>query len=61
MTLKGGLGPDLLPQRIQHLPDSYLIETIKHGRPGTAMPPWLPILSLEEIQWIVSWLKTGGK
>ncbi len=57
MTLKGGLGPSLLAKRLANLPDIYLIETIKHGRPGTAMPPWLPILTEEEIRWIVSWLK----
>ena len=61
MTLKGGLGPALLAERLAALPDSYLIETIKHGRPGTAMPPWLPILKLEEIKWIVTWLKQGGR
>jgi len=61
MTLKGGLGPALLAERLAALPDIYLVETIKHGRPGTAMPPWLPILKLEEIQWIVTWLKRGGR
>ena len=60
MTLKGGLGPSLLAKRLEKLPDIYLIETIKHGRPGTAMPPWLPILTEQEIKWIVSWLKHGG-
>jgi cytochrome c55X len=60
MTLKGGLGPSLLAKRMAKLPDIYLIETIKHGRPGTAMPPWLPILTEQEIKWIVSWLKKGG-
>ncbi|MFK5984218.1 MAG: cytochrome c [Pseudomonadota bacterium] len=59
MTLKGGLGPPLLAERLAKLPDLYLIETIKHGRPGTAMPPWLPILSEAEIIWIVAWLKKG--
>jgi len=61
MTLKGGLGPALLAERLSKLPDLYLVETIKRGRPGTAMPPWLPILNQEEIEWIVAWLKRGGK
>lgn len=61
MTLKGGLGPNLLAERLAKLPDLYLVETIKRGRPGTAMPPWLPILNEEEIRWIVAWLKRGGK
>lgn len=61
MTLKGGLGPSLLAERLSKLPNIYLVETIKRGRPGTAMPPWLPILNQEEIEWIVAWLKRGGK
>lgn len=61
MTLKGGLGPSLLAERLAKLPDTYLVETIKRGRPGTAMPPWLPILNEMEIKWIVKWLKRGGQ
>jgi cytochrome c55X len=61
MTLKGGLGPSLLAERLAKLPDVYLVETIKRGRPGTAMPPWLPILTETEIKWIVKWLKRGGR
>ena len=62
MTLKGGLGPALLTERLAKFPKQYLIDTIKYGRPGTAMPPWLPILTEEEIQWIVTWLlKLGNK
>jgi len=61
MTLKGGLGPSLLAERLAKLPDAFLVETIKRGRPGTAMPPWLPILNENEIKWIVKWLKRGGR
>lgn len=56
MTLKGGLGSPLLAERLSKFPKQFLIETIKHGRPDTAMPPWLPILSEKEIIWIVDWL-----
>ena len=54
MTLKGGLGPSLLPELLQqkgHTIDS-LSAIISHGVPGTAMPPWGPILADEEIRWI---------
>ena len=59
MTLKGGLGPSLLPERIAVLPEQYLIEAVTHGRPGTPMPPWAPILTTTEIRWIVEQLKSG--
>ena len=59
MTLKGGLGPSLLPERIAVLPEQYLIEAVTHGRPGTPMPPWAPILTTAEIHWIVEQLKSG--
>ncbi len=59
MTLKGGLGPSLLPERIAILPEQYLIEAVTHGRPGTPMPPWAPILTDTEIRWIVEQLKSG--
>jgi cytochrome c55X len=56
MTLKGGLGPPLLSERLTKFPKQYLVDTIKYGRPSTAMPPWLPILTEQEIHWIVEWL-----
>lgn len=60
MTLKGGLGPSLLPQRISVLPEQYLIDAVTHGREGTPMPPWEPILTRAEIVWIVQQLKSGS-
>ena len=59
MTLKGGLGPSLIPERVSMLPKSYLIEAITHGRKGTPMPPWEPILTDSEIAWIVEQLQSG--
>ena len=59
MTLKGGLGPSLLPERVSVLPKDYLIKAVTHGRPGTPMPPWAPILTAGEIQWIVEQLQLG--
>ncbi len=54
MSLKGGLGPSLLPEVLNsrgHNVDSLSL-IIRHGRPGTAMPPWGPILAEEDIRWI---------
>jgi len=59
MTLKGGLGPSLLPQALAGKPDSLLISTILQGRPDTAMPPWNPMLSHDDVSWLVKQLKSG--
>lgn len=59
MTLKGGLGPSLLPNRISVLPKQYLMDAVTHGRPNTPMPPWGPLLTQGEIQWIVEQLQLG--
>ena len=59
MTLKGGLGPSLLPERISILPKHYLIDVITHGRPGTPMPPWSNIFNTDEIQWLAEQLLLG--
>ncbi|WP_295751939.1 cytochrome c [Undibacterium sp.] len=59
LTLKGGLGPALLPEALKDKPDSSLVATILHGRPGSAMPPWQRFLSEAEAQWIVQQLQQG--
>ncbi len=59
MTLKGGLGPSLLPERIGELPPAFLINTVLEGRKGTAMPPWKSMLSREEVSWMVEQLQKG--
>lgn len=59
MTMKGGLGPALLPQNLAGKPDLMLIETILHGRPGTAMPPWKTMLTREDADWLVTRLREG--
>lgn len=59
MRLAGGLGPDLLPARLADLPDGFLVATILHGRPGTAMPGWQRFMDEDEAGWIVARLKTG--
>lgn len=59
LTLKGGLGPPLLPATLAGKPDAALVATILHGRPGTPMPPWAFALSEEETEWLVSVLRQG--
>lgn len=59
LTLKGGLGPALLPDALKDKPADYLKAVILQGRPGTAMPPWQRFLSEAEAQWIVFNLQKG--
>ena len=59
MTLKGGLGPALLPEQIKDRPIDYLVTTILEGHPNTAMPGWKTMLSEEDASWIAKQLKQG--
>ena len=54
MTLKGGLGPALLPESLKNKPDSYLHYVIAKGIPEKAMPPWENILTPLEIDFLVT-------
>lgn len=59
MRLTGGLGPALTREALADKPIESLVATIYAGRPGTPMPPWSAMLSLEEATWIVKQLQTG--
>jgi len=59
MTLKGGLGPALLPETLSVKPKNYLVTTIMEGRQNTAMPPWKSMLTYDEAAWIVDQLQNG--
>ena len=61
LTLKGGLGPALLPEALAGKPDDFLISTILDGRKGTAMPPWQPFMSHDEAAWLVAVLRKSEK
>ena len=61
LTLKGGLGPALLPEALAGKPDDFLISTILNGRPGTAMPPWQPFMNRDEAAWLVGILRNSDK
>jgi cytochrome c55X len=59
LTLKGGLGPPLLPANLRDKDRAGLAYTILYGRPGTAMPPWKDFVSEAEAHWIVDQLIGG--
>lgn len=59
ITLRGGLGPPLLPETLRDKDRESLHFTILHGRPGTPMPPWQQFLTQEEVEWLVKQLVEG--
>lgn len=59
LTLRGGLGPPLLPENLAGKSVEYLRETILQGRPGTAMPPWRGLLSDADAEWLARRLVDG--
>jgi len=60
LTLQGGMGPALLPETLNGKPDELLVTTILEGRKGTAMPPWQPFMSRDEVVWLVEVLRKGS-
>ncbi|WP_282152363.1 c-type cytochrome [Ruegeria atlantica] len=56
LSLKGGLGPDLRSKSLEHYDANVLTDVILDGIPGTAMPPWRPLISEEEAEWIAHYL-----
>ena len=60
MTLKGGLGPSLLPTALAGKPNAYLQQVISKGVPEKAMPPWGNILQPREIDFLVTYLQQGS-
>ena len=57
LTLKGGLGPALLPEALAGKSDDFLADTILNGRKGTAMPPWQQFINRDEALWLVKVLR----
>ncbi|WP_170400000.1 c-type cytochrome [Ruegeria arenilitoris] len=56
LSLKGGLGPDLRSQTLQYYDPDVLTGVILDGIPDTAMPPWRPLITEEEAEWIARYL-----
>ena len=59
MTMKGGLGPPLLPSTLEERDEDDLVEMILHGNPARAMPPWNALLTTSDARWIARRLKQG--
>ncbi|MEB0121582.1 cytochrome c [Pseudomonas sp. CCI1.2] len=59
LRMTGGLGPELTRAALAGKPQDSLIATVTLGRPGTPMPGWGPLLSPDDIQWLVDLLLKG--
>lgn len=59
LRFKGGLGPAILPENLKGKSAEALTRVILDGVPGTAMPPWRPILAEDEAAWIARSLQKG--
>lgn len=54
---EGGVGPALVPARLTES-DAFYVDTIRNGRPGTAMPGWKYTLTEAEV-WLLLGLLRG--
>jgi cytochrome c55X len=59
LTLKGGLGPPLLPSSLAGKDAEGLAEVVLRGVPGTPMPPWAGELDEADARWLAALLKEG--
>ena len=59
LTMKGGLGPPLLPERLAARPRNELVAVILDGVADTPMPPWQGELTADEAGWLVQVLQEG--
>jgi cytochrome c55X len=59
LTMRGGLGPPLLPAALAGKDAEQLRHVVLEGRRGTAMPPWRRFLDEAEAAWVVEQLRAG--
>lgn len=57
LTMKGGLGSPITKDLMRHYDRDVLRDIILDGIPGTAMPPWRPLMSEAEALWIADYLR----
>lgn len=56
LTMKGGLGKPITPDALSGMDPAGLAAIILDGVPGTAMPPWRPLITEAEALWIAEYL-----
>jgi len=52
---------DLTSDKTQAKQDMELIETLKFGRPGTAMPGWMSELDERDMRNVLAYIRTLGR
>lgn len=57
LTLSGGLGHPITSDLMRDYDRIDLRDIILDGIPGTAMPPWRPLLTELEALWIADYLR----
>lgn len=60
MTLQGGLGPALLPERFSDHDIETIADMILYGNPEKAMPPWKDLLSISDARYLAERIKNKG-
>ncbi|MDW3225767.1 MAG: cytochrome c [Paracoccaceae bacterium] len=61
LKLTGGLGTAITAKALDGQTVEGLTSIILDGIPGTAMPPWRPLLSETEAHWIAQYLLEVGE
>lgn len=59
LTMRGGLGPALLPDALSGKSAEAISAVILNGLPGSAMPPWRSMISPAEARWMAELLLSG--
>ena len=54
----GALGPTLVSADLAAQDDTFFQETISNGRPGTSMPQWAGLLSPQQIEDVIAFLRS---
>ncbi|WP_019646522.1 c-type cytochrome [Novispirillum itersonii] len=57
LTRHGGLGSPLTAEALRGQDDAVLATIIRDGLPGKPMPPWGPLLSGQDIDWLIHLLR----
>jgi cytochrome c55X len=60
LLLTGGLGPPLKAANLAGKEAPALATIIRHGVPGTPMPPWKALISDEEARWLADFMKSNS-
>ena len=58
LTMRGGLGKPLTSQTLATVDETTIASIILDGIPGTAMPPWRPLLTEQQAMWMAQYLKS---